>query len=268
MAGPRIIVCMKVVPKPEEVRINPETRTLDRAKARSEINPADLNALEAAIQLKEQWHGWVGVLSMGPPFFEPYLRLALAMGADEAYLLSDRAFAGADTLATAYTLAKGIERIGGYDLILCGEESSDGATGQVPAQIGEWLGIPQVTYASHIVLMPEDRRGKVRRELRGGYEVVTVPLPAVISVRIGVNEPRFLQPLRLEWAQDHPITVWGAEDLKVDPEFVGSVGSPTIVAEICEAGSRERRREILLGSPEEKARLLAERLRDLIQELL
>lgn len=268
MAGPRIIVCVKVVPKPEEVRINPETKTLDRAKARSEINPPDLNALEAAIQLKERWRGWVGVLSMGPPFFEPYLRLALAMGADDAYLLSDRAFAGADTLATAYTLAKGIERIGGYDLVLCGEESSDGATGQVPAQIAEWLGIPQVTYASHIALLPEERRVKVRRELTGGHEVVAVPFPAVISVRVGVNEPRFLDPLRLEWAQDHPIPVWGAKDLQVDPEFLGSAGSPTIVAGISEAGVRERRREILVGSPEEKAAVLADRLRDLVRELV
>ncbi len=268
MPGPRIVVCMKVVPKPEEVRINPETKTLDRAKARSEINPPDLNALEAAIQLKERWHGWVGVLSMGPPFFEPYLRLALAMGADEAYLLSDRAFAGADTLATAYTLAKGIERIGGCDLVLCGEESSDGATGQVPAQVAEWLQIPQVTYASQIDLVPEDRRVKVWRELAGGYEVVAVPLPAVISVRVGVNEPRFLQPLRLEWAEGHPITVWGAKDLQVDPEFVGSLGSPTLVAGIREAGTRERRREILSGSPQEKAALLADRLRDLLRQLL
>jgi len=268
MAGPRIIVCMKVVPKPEEVRINPETKTLDRARARSEINPPDLNALEVALQLKEKWEGWVGVLSMGPPFFEPYLRLALAMGADAAYLLSDRAFAGADTLATAYTLAKGIARIGNYDLVLCGEESSDGATGQVPAQIGEWLGIPQVTYASSVELWPEDRRVKVRRELAGGYEVVVVPLPAVVSVRVGVNEPRFLDPLRMDWADDLPLTVWSAKDLDVDPELVGSAGSPTIVAGISEAGTRERKREILLGTPEEKAAALVNRLRDLLRELL
>ncbi|MDR5710236.1 MAG: electron transfer flavoprotein subunit beta/FixA family protein [Armatimonadota bacterium] len=268
MEGIRILVCLKVVPKPEEVRINPETRTLDRARARSEINPPDLHALEMALELKDRWSGWVGVASMGPPFFEPYLRTALAMGADAAYLLSDRSFAGADTLATAYTLARGIARVGAYDLVLCGEESSDGATGQVPAQIGEWLGIPHVTYASRVELLPDVRKAKVRRELGGGYEVVAVPLPAVVSVRVGVNEPRFLDPLRMAWAEDASITVWSARDLEVDPELVGTAGSPTVVAGIHEAAGRERRREILLGTPEEKADLLVDRLRDLLRELL
>jgi electron transfer flavoprotein beta subunit len=268
MEGIRILVCMKVVPKPEEVRINPETKTLDRARARSEINPPDLNALETALQLKERWNGWVGVISMGPPFFEPYLRTALAMGADAAFLLSDRAFAGADTLATAYTLARGIARVGAYDLVLCGEESSDGATGQVPAQIGEWLGIPHVTYASRVEFLPEARKVKVRRELGGGYEVVAVPVPVVISVRAGINQPRFLDPLRMPWAEDAPITVWSAKDLQVDPELVGSSGSPTTVASVQEAVRRERRREILVGSVAEKAALLADRLQDLLREIL
>ena len=268
MGGARILVCVKVVPKPEEVRVNPETKTVDRARARSEINPPDLHALEMALELKDRWGGWVGVVSMGPPFFEPYLRTALAMGADAAFLLSDRVFAGADTLATAYTLAKGIARIGGYDLVLCGEESSDGATGQVPPQIAEWLGIPHVTYASRVELLPEVQKAKVRRELGGGYEVVAVPLPAVVSVRVGVNQPRFLDPLRMAWAEDCPLTVWGAKDLDTDPELVGSAGSPTTVGATTAAKGRERKRKILLGPPEEKAAILAERLQDLLRGLL
>jgi electron transfer flavoprotein beta subunit len=117
-------VCMKVVPKPEEVHVDPETRLLDRAHARSEINPPDMNALEFALELKDRYGGRVSVLSMGPPFFEPYLRVGLAMGADHIYLLSDRAFGGADTLATTYTLAQGIQKMGGADLIFCNRTSS------------------------------------------------------------------------------------------------------------------------------------------------
>ncbi|MCS7171904.1 MAG: electron transfer flavoprotein subunit beta/FixA family protein [Armatimonadetes bacterium] len=241
---------------------------MDRARARSEINPPDLNALELALQLKDEWDGWVGVVSMGPPFFEPYLRTALAMGADAAFLLSDRLFAGADTLATSYTLARGIARIGTYDLVLCGEESSDGATGQVSAQIGEWLGIPHVTYASSVDFLPGARKARIRRELGGGYEVVAVPLPAVVSVRVGSNEPRFLDPVRMAWAEDAPLTVWSARDLEVDLDLVGTAGSPTVVAAVCEAPAREHRREILLGTPEEKADLLVDRLRNLLRELL
>jgi electron transfer flavoprotein beta subunit len=114
------VVCMKVVPKPEEVRVDPETRRLDRAGARSEINPPDMNALEMALQLKDRFGGRVSIVSMGPPFFEPYLRVGLAMGADHIYLLSDRRFGGADTLATTYTLARGIEKLGPVDLVFCG----------------------------------------------------------------------------------------------------------------------------------------------------
>jgi electron transfer flavoprotein beta subunit len=145
--GLDIIACVKVVPRPEEVVVDKATATLDRASARSLINPPDMNLLEVALELKDLHGGQVTLLSMGPPLFESYLRIAMAMGADRAVLLSDRAFAGADTLATSYTLAEGIRKIGRYDLILCGEESSDGATAQVPPGIAEWLGIPQVTYA-------------------------------------------------------------------------------------------------------------------------
>jgi len=142
-----IIACVKVVPKPEEVKVNPETMTIERGEVRSEINPPDMNVLEMALALKDQHGGKVTIVAMGPPLFDPYLHLALAMGADEAYLLSDRAFAGADTLATSYALAQGIRKIGDYDLILCGEESSDGATAQVPPGIAEWLNTSQITYA-------------------------------------------------------------------------------------------------------------------------
>ena len=130
-----------------------------------------MNTLEVALELKDTHGGRVSLLSMGPPFFERYLRLGMAMGADDAYLMSDRAFGGADTLATSCALAAGIRAIGGFDLVLCGEESSDGATGQVPPGIAEWLDVPQVTYATHIQTLPRKRLIRGRRELRGGYEV-------------------------------------------------------------------------------------------------
>lgn len=255
-----IVVCVKVVPKPEEVSVNAETRTIDRATARSELNPPDMNAVELALALRERYGGTVSLLSMGPPFVVPYLQVVLAMGPDSAYLLSDRAFAGADTLATSYALAKGIERIGAWDLVLCGEESSDGATGQVPQGIAEWLGVAQITYATELFLR-EDGRLAGEREIRGGHEVVAVTLPAVASVKLGINEPRFMDMDRRRAPE--PVTIWSARDLGLDEERLGFKGSPTTVDAVWQAKAAARRREVLHGTSREKARLLAERLRGL-----
>jgi len=262
MRGLHTIVCMKAVPKSEEVTVNEETRTLDRSKARSEINGPDLNALEAALQLKEAHGGRVSLLSMGPPLFERYLRLGLAMGADDAYLMSDRAFGGADTLATSCALAAGIRAIGGFDLILCGEESSDGATAQVPPGIAEWLDVPQITYATHIQSLPRKRLVHARRELRGGYEVVEAPLPCVASIKLGANEPRFFDFARWDWAMEEaPVVVWTAASLGLDEQSLGQPGSPTIVASVDIAPSAERRREFIGGTPAEEAEQLVQMIR-------
>jgi electron transfer flavoprotein beta subunit len=257
-----IIVCLKVVPKPEEVKVNQETMTIERANVRSEINPPDMNAVELALELKDKHGGTVSLLSMGPPLFDSYLRLALAMGADRAYLLSDRAFAGADTLATSYTLAEGIRKIGDYDLIICGEESSDGATAQVPPGIAEWLEASQITYAEDLEVQPDGRSVKAKRELAGGYEVVQVPLPAVVSLKVGANEPRFMDFDRKTWAEaEGPVTTWSAQDMGLDKDYIGLQGSPTIVSGVAMAPSAERRREFLSGTPEEEAQQLLERIR-------
>ncbi len=262
MPGLHIIVCLKVVPKSEEVTVDPETRTLDRSRARSEINGADMNTLEVALGLKSVHGGRISLLSMGPPFFEPYLRLALAMGADTAYLMSDRAFAGADTLATSYALAQGIAAIGDFDLVLCGEESSDGATAQVPPGIAEWLNLPQVTYASAIQVTPKQRLLRARRQLGVGFEVVEAPLPCLLSVKLGANEPRFLDFRRWDWAmQEARVTVWSAADLGLNDEYLGFKGSPTTVAGVAMAPAAERRREFLTGTPQEEAQQLLERIR-------
>ncbi len=249
-----IVVCMKVVPKPEEIRVDPETHWLDREGARSEFNPPDMNALEVALVLKDRHGGRVTLLSMGPPFFEPYLRIGLAMGADDAILLSDRAFAGADTLATTYTLAKGIEKITSVDLILCGEESSDGATGQVPPGLAEWMNLPQITMVTSVEVDLARRIVRGRREVMGGYEILESSLPALLSVKTAANEPRFMDYEIKEWAMNQAkIPSCDSESLETDPDYIGSPGSPTIVTGLDQAESRDRKREFLKGTPEEIA---------------
>jgi electron transfer flavoprotein beta subunit len=270
MPGPHIVVCLKVAPKSEEVTIDQETRTLDRSQARSEINGADMNALEAALDIKTTYSGRISLLSMGPPLFEHYLRIGLAMGADAAYLMSDRVLGGADTLATSYTLAQGIKAIaaerGDFDLVLCGEESSDGATGQVPPGVAEWLELPQVTYVSRVQVMPKQRMLRARRQLGVGFEVVETSLPCVASVKLGINEPRFLDFRQWDWAMvEAPVTVWSAADLGLDEEYLGFKGSPTIVAGVAVAPSAERRREFLTGTPQEEAEKLLERIKPWIR---
>lgn len=259
------LVCVKITPKPEEIRVDPQTMLLDRERARSEINPPDMNALEMALALKDRHGGRVSVLSMGPPLFEPYLKVALAMGADWVYLLSDRNFAGADTLATTYTLAQAIKRIGKYDLIFCGEESSDGATGQVPPGLAEWLDIGQLTLINRLEIYDGGQFARGRREVRGGYEILEVPLPAVVSVKTASNEPRFMDYGRKPWAfTGENLTVWTSADLNLDPQLIGLPGSPTVVTGLAEAPVRGRRKEFLTGQPDD----IAQKLADLIDDAL
>ena len=263
----RVIVCVKVVPRPEEVKVNPATHTLDRVNARNMINPPDMNALEAALALKDRYGGRVSLMSMGPPFVVPMLRVGLAMGADAAYLLSDRAFGGADTLATSLTLASAARKIGDVDLILCGEESSDGATAQVPPGIAAWLGIPQATYAMGIEFDPERRHIAVTREVRDGEEVLDAPLPAVVSLKVSCNEPRFMDPgLLVTLKSEAGVTTWTAADLELNPEHIGLAGSPTSVAGLKEARQATgRRRERITGTPAEEAHALYERITDFLR---
>jgi electron transfer flavoprotein beta subunit len=222
-----------------------------------------MNAIEIALQLKETHGGQILLLSMGPPFFESYLRVALSMGADQIYLLSDHAFAGADTLATTYTLAKAIQKIGKVDLILCGEESADGATGQVPAGLAEWLDIPQITMVNEVQMDPEGEWVRGRRESRGGYEILQSPLPAVISVKTAVNEPRFMDFSLKRWAlEEAQVSIWDSTCIEADEDKIGWQGSPTIVAGLKEAEIRDRRREFLIGSLDEVTQTLTQILKE------
>lgn len=258
----RIVVCLKIVPRPEEVRVDRETKTLDRSGVRSVINPADLTALEVALALRDLHGGRVTALSMGPPNFVPYLRVAIAVGADEAVLLSDRAFGGADTLATSYTLAEGVRFLGGADLVVCGDESSDGGTSQVPQGVAEWLGYSQATYVDRLEF-PSARAVRAHRVLEDGTETLELPLPAVVSVLGGTNEVRFIDYDRWAMAQAADIRVTDAATLGADPESIGLKGSPTVVAGLREVRRPGRRRELVTLEPVAAAARVAEALRQL-----
>ncbi|MBN2256974.1 MAG: electron transfer flavoprotein subunit beta/FixA family protein [Anaerolineaceae bacterium] len=258
-----MVVCVKVVPRSDEIRVDRETRLLDRRHARLELNPPDMSALEMALNTRDRYGGKLDILSMGPLSFEPLLRVGLAMGCDHIVLLSDRAFGGADTLATTYTLAKGIEKMGGADLIFCGEESADGATGQVPAGLAEWLNVSQLTLLTELSLDLDKQTATGRRSLKGGYEILETPLPCVVSVKNASQEPRFINFSRKAWAYEtERVTVWNAVDLNADPESIGLTGSPTTVSELARVPVRERKRIKLEGEAMAKAEQLAVIIRD------
>ena len=266
MAEIHIVVCVKVTPKAEEIRVDSKTNLLAREGVRSEVNPPDMNAMELALDLKDRHGGRVDILSMGPPLFEGYLRVVLAMGADHIYLLSDRDFAGADTLATTYTLAKAIEKLGRADIVICGEESSDGATGQVPPGLAEWLQMGLISAVSEVNLISHSRMLRGRREISGGHEILEVALPCVLSVKSAANEPRFIDYRIKPWAeQDQQLTTWRRADLDVDSDLIGLAGSPTRVSGLEQAQTRLRLGIQIEGTPVEIAgqlkTILVEQLR-------
>ncbi|QEA31298.1 electron transfer flavoprotein subunit beta/FixA family protein [Secundilactobacillus malefermentans] len=226
----KIVVCIKQVPV-GAVKIDPETHNLVRSNVEGDINPYDRNAIEAAIQLKEQAGGEVILLSMGPDSYISSLRDGLAMGADSAVLLSSRAFGGADTLATAYTLAAGIKKIGNVDLILFGRQSVDADTGQVGPIVAEDLAIPQITFAENIELHDHNVL-VVKRLLDNAVQEVKVTLPAVVSVRAELNQPRYENPLNIQTSFEKSVTIWSEKDLDLDDSQIGQAGSPTVVRKV------------------------------------
>lgn len=225
-----IVVCIKQVPDTTEVKIDPVTNTLIRQGVPSIVNPFDKNAVEAALVLKEKHGGKVTVISMGPPQAKDALKECLAMGADETILVSDRAFGGADTLATSYTLASAIRKMGKVDMIICGKQAIDGDTAQVGPETAEHLDIPQITYAAKIEV--DGDTVKVDREHEDGYEVIEVKMPVLISVVKSINEPRYPTVKGTMRANRTEIPVWTAADLSVDEGKLGLKGSPTQVRRI------------------------------------
>ncbi len=225
-----IIVCIKQVPDTTEVRINPETNTLIRDGVPSIINPFDENAIEEALRIKDKTGGKVTVVTMGPPQASEALRQAIAMGVDEVVLVSDRAFAGSDTWATSYTLSQTIKKLGAFDIIFCGKQAIDGDTAQVGPGIAEWLGIPQVTFASKIEI--NGSVAKIERLLEEVNEVVECPLPAVITVVKQINEPRLPSLKGMMRAKKAEIRTMTAADIEADLANTGLKGSPTSVVRI------------------------------------
>jgi len=254
----KTIVCIKQVPDTTEIKINPETNTLMREGVPSIINPFDLYALEEALMLRDQFGGTVTVLSMGPPQAMEALREAISIGADDAVLLSDRAFAGSDTWATSYVLAKGIDTLGGADLILCGKQAIDGDTAQVGPGIAHYLGLPFVAFVRAIIGAKEDSL-VAERVQEDGTEHIEMPLPGVLTIVKGKNEPRMPSLRGKMKARKAEIPTWGAVDIEADPDHIGLESSPTRVIKIF---SPERRKggEMFHGDVQQKAEALYERL--------
>lgn len=255
-----IIVCLKQVPGTTQVKIDPQTNTLIRQGIKNIVNPFDTYALEEGVRLKERYGGKVTAISMGPPQAEEMLREAISVGADEAVLLSDSAFAGSDTLATSYTLARAINKIHEYDLVICGRQTIDGDTGQVGPELAEKLGISFVAYVSKIEEI-ENGRIRVQSAVEDGHEVIETTLPAVITVTKEINVPRLPALRGLTKAKGAVVPVWTVKDLDVDKNMVGQSGSATRVIQIF-FPQRVHHGEIFQGSPESQVECLIGKLRD------
>ena len=256
----KIAVCIKQVPDSTEVKINPQTNTLIREGVASITNPFDEFAVEEALLTKEKYGGEIHVISMGPPQAVDILRNALAVGSDKVYLVSDKAFAGADTLATAYTLAKAIEKIGGVDLVICGKQAIDGDTAQVGPGIATRRGIPQLTYVSKVREIDlAKKRIVVERMLENGREVVEASLPVLVTVVKDINEPRLPSLLGIKKAAKAQIPTLTAKEIEVDENKVGLKGSPTWVSKIFTPEARGGG-EVLKGELAEVVPILVDKL--------
>jgi electron transfer flavoprotein beta subunit len=254
-----IVVCLKQVPGTTEVQIDPETNTLRRQGIENVVNPFDAYALEEGVSLRERFGGKVTAISMGPPQAEEMLREAISCGADEAVLVSDRAFAGADTLATSYTLSRAIHRLGEWDLVICGRQTIDGDTGQVGPELAEWLDAPFVAYVSKVEDVG-DGAITVRRMVEDGHEVIEMPLPGIITVVKEINVPRLPSLRGTMKAKRAEIPAWTVADLDVDEALIGLSGSPTTVVKVF-FPRRVHDAEMIEGDPAAQVASLVEKLR-------
>ncbi|MBM7096262.1 electron transfer flavoprotein subunit beta/FixA family protein [Bacillus sp. H-16] len=232
-----ILVCIKQVPDTKIIKVNPKTNTLDRSSAPAILNPYDAHAVEEAVRLREVHGGKVTVLSMGPPQAKNAIRKCVEIGADEGILISDRRFAGADTLATSYALYKAIERIQkleGVDLILCGKHAIDGDTGQTGPGIARRLGIPPLTCVNKVAeVNRKEQRIQVHRKVEEGYELIESALPCLLTVEKEINEVSYSPLPNMIRAARYEPSIWTVDDLEdVDIKQLGLKGSPTIVGKM------------------------------------
>ncbi len=256
----KIIVCIKQVPDTANVKLDPETHTLKREGVESIINPFDLFALEAGLRLKEQAGGELHVLSMGPPQAAEVIKESIGYGVDEGLLLSDRAFAGADTWATTAALAGGVKHMGSADLIICGKQAVDGDTAQVGPGLAMRLGIPHVAFVKGFREV-EDGHLVVERQMDNGFDVVKMPLPGLITVVREVGEPRPPSLKGKMRAKKYQVPMKGADDLGLDQAEVGLAGSYTQVVEVFPPPSAGEH-EMIEGTPEEAGVAVIDRLVD------
>ena len=226
-----IIVFIKQVPDATDVRIDPRTHTLMREGVRSVVNPFDLFAIEEALKLREAHGGRVVVVSMGPPQAIRALREAIAMGADDAALISGDEFAGSDTLATSYALSQAAKKLSPFDLIICGRQATDGDTAQVGPGIAEQLGIPQALLVRRVIDV-KGREIELERMTDFGCDRLSLPLPALITVVKEINTPRYASLSGRVRARRMEIPLWGPGDIGCEPSRIGLVGSPTWVEKV------------------------------------
>jgi electron transfer flavoprotein beta subunit len=258
----KIIVCIKQVPDAKDVRLDPKTNTMAREGVESIMNPFDRHAVEEAVRLKEQHGGTVTVLSMGPPQAEAVLRDAVSCGADEAVLVSDRAFAGADTWATTYTLGKAIDKLGDFDLILCGKQAIDGDTAQVGPGLARRLDIPYVSYVKKVSGYDSGVM-QVERLMDDGYDELAIPLPGLLTVVKEINEPRVPSLKGKMKAKKLVIQSLSAEDIGAEPQSIGLPGSTTQVVKVF-APQFKGERSMLEGTVDEQVEQLAEKIKPLL----
>ncbi len=256
-----IVVCIKQVPDSAQIRVHPVTNTIMRQGVPAIINPFDLFAIEEALQLKDRYGARVTVLTMGPPQAEVALRKAVAYGADEMVLLTDRAFAGADTLATSYALAQAIRKLGEeepVDLVLTGKQTIDGDTAQVGPGIARRLDLQLLTYVSAITdLDPGGKTIEVQRRSEGGVQVIRTRLPALVTVLEGGSTIRFATMPNMFRAERQPVQQWNREQAGIDDVGkIGLKGSPTVVSKIFTPRAGNRRAKMIgaeMGSAGEVA---------------
>jgi len=251
-----IVVCIKQVPDSAQIRVHPVTNTIMRQGVPAIVNPYDLFALEEALRLKDQYGGHITVLTMGPPQAEAALRKCISYGADEAILVTDRAFAGADTLATSCALAAAIRQIGkeqAVDIVFTGKQTIDGDTAQVGPGIAKRMDLQLLTYVSKVEAVdPIGREIRVQRRAEGGVQVLQTRLPCLITMLEGTNEMRFATMDNMFRAARYPLRTWdrvaaGIEDVGK----IGLKGSPTVVSKVFAPQAKARRAELIEGDTED-----------------
>ena len=256
----KIVVCIKQVPDTNEVKLDPKTNRLIRDGVPSIINHDDKSGIEAALQLKEKVGGTVTVVCMGPPQADVALREALAMGCDDAYLLSAREFGGSDTCATAIIISTALKKIG-YDLVITGRQAIDGDTAQVGPQIAEHLDLPLISYAQDIKI--EGDSVIVQRQYDDRYHVVEAKMPCLITALSELNKPRYMTPGGIFDACKAEITTWGRADLKdVDDSNLGLKGSPTKIAKASDKVRKGAGEKIVPDSPEDGAAYIVAKFKE------